>query len=109
MMPGGLPLRVSKGGRFSPTSKVLQVVKQKVSRSLRGKKTSSASQLELTFASDRVAAPAFWQRRFYDFNVWSEKKFEREIALYAPESRGPKIGTASARLAMEQLGLLRQG
>jgi putative transposase len=50
-------------------SKALQVVKQKVSRSLCGKKTSSGS----------VAAPAFWQRRFYDFNVWSEKKLKEKL------------------------------
>jgi len=60
-------------------SKVLQVVKQKVSRSLHGKKTSSGSQMKLTFASGSVAASAFWQRRFYDFNVWSEKKLKEKL------------------------------
>jgi putative transposase len=52
------------------SSQVLQVVRQKVSRSLRQRKTSSGRQMELAFASDSLAAPAFWQRRFYDFNVW---------------------------------------
>jgi putative transposase len=23
--------------------------------------------------------PAFWQRRFYDFNVWSEKKLKEKL------------------------------
>jgi hypothetical protein len=73
------PVRVSKGGRFSPTSKFLQVVKQKVSRSLRGRKTSSGSQIESTSASGSVAEPTFWQRRFYDFNVWSDKKLKEKL------------------------------
>jgi len=30
-------------------------------------------------ASGSVAAPAFWQRRFYDFNLWSEKKFKEKL------------------------------
>ena len=25
------------------------------------------------------SAPAFWQRRFYDFNVWSEKKVKEKL------------------------------
>jgi hypothetical protein len=53
----------------------------------------------------RVAAAAFCQRRFYDFKVWSEE-IKREIALYAWESGGPKIGSTSARLALEQLEFL---
>src|SRR5882724_5473694 len=52
-------------------SKVLQVLKQKVSRSLRGRKTFSAKQLQFAFSSEADESPAFWQRHFYDFNVWS--------------------------------------
>jgi putative transposase len=59
--------------------KVLQVVKQKVSRSLRERKTSSGRQMELAFVSGSVAAPTFWQRRFYDFNVWSENKLKEKL------------------------------
>ncbi|MDQ1390651.1 MAG: REP-associated tyrosine transposase [Acidobacteriaceae bacterium] len=71
-------LLIGEPQRGNP-SKVLQVVKQKVSRSLLERKTSSGSQTELTFASSGVAAPAFWQRRFYDFNVWSEKKLKEKL------------------------------
>ena len=35
--------------------------------------------MELAFASGRVAVPAFWQPRFYDFNVWSEKKLKEKL------------------------------
>jgi len=78
LMPEHVHLLMGEPQHGNP-SKVLQVVKQKVSRSLRGKKTSSGRQMELTFASGSVAAPAFWQRRFYDFNVWSEKKLKEKL------------------------------
>ena len=35
--------------------------------------------MESTFASGSIAAPAFWQRRFYDFNVWTEKKLKEKL------------------------------
>ena len=38
------------------------------------KKRSAAGQLDLPFASPDAALRRFWQRRFYDFNVWSLKK-----------------------------------
>jgi REP element-mobilizing transposase RayT len=107
LMPEHVHLLMGEPEHGNP-SKVLQVVKQKVSRSLHGKKTSSGRQMDLTCASRSVAAPAFWQRRFYVQRV-ERAETEREIARYAPESRGPKIGTASAGLAVEQLELLRQG
>ena len=31
-------------------------------------------QLKLTFHQGETAVSRFWQRRFYDFNVWSLKK-----------------------------------
>ena len=37
------------------------------------------SQVELTSASGSVVASVFWQRRFYDFNVWSEKKLKEKL------------------------------
>src|SRR5215472_6184264 len=49
------------------------VLKQRVSRSLQRRKAARGNQMELAFAQ-KDESPAFWQRRFYDFNVWSEKK-----------------------------------
>ena len=31
------------------------------------------------FADDEAAAAGFWQRRFYDFNVWSAKKVREKL------------------------------
>ena len=61
-------------------SKVLQVLKQKVSRALRGRGTNSVpGQLSLSFPRRAGDSTAFWQRRFYDFNVWSEKKLKEKL------------------------------
>jgi len=77
VMPEHVHLLIGEPAEGNP-SKVLQVLKQKVSRCLRGNRTISARQLRLSFASEGEEAPAFWQRRFYDFNVWSAKKiFEK--------------------------------
>ena len=61
-------------------SKVLQVLKQQVSRSLRKKrKRRPTGQLALQFANTPDLDKHFWQRRFYDFNGWSEKKLREEL------------------------------
>ncbi len=63
-------------------STVLQVLKQSVSRRLhpQQRQRKPAAQGDLPGdASDR-RLPQFWQRRFYDFNVWSQKKKVEKIA-----------------------------
>jgi putative transposase len=57
-------------------SLVLQVLKQRVARTLRGRgrRRASNSQLGLWEESRSAGLRSFWQRRFYDFNVWSKKK-----------------------------------
>jgi len=79
VMPEHVHLLLSEPERGSP-SKVLQVLKQGVSRALRKRpRKSSSAQLTLRFAPAQPGAPAFWQRRFYDFNVWSEKKLKEKL------------------------------
>jgi putative transposase len=77
VMPEHVHLVMSEPKRGNP-SKVLQVLKQKVSRSLRESKRKSPGQLSLGFA-DAADSPAFWQRRFYDFNVWSNRKVREKL------------------------------
>lgn len=77
LMPEHVHLLMSEPLQGNP-SKVVQVLKQTVSRSLRRRKVGSAKQLRLSFA-EREDSPAFWQRRFYDFNVWSEKKIKEKL------------------------------
>jgi len=53
---------------------VMQVLKQRVSRRLRRKKRVPAGQLKLALEGGQELPARFWQRRFFDFNVWSLKK-----------------------------------
>jgi putative transposase len=57
-------------------STVLQVLKQRVSRKLRQRrrKRPPSSQLRLWHELPTGGLRSFWQRRFYDFNVWTRKK-----------------------------------
>ena len=73
VMPEHIHLLISEPTKGTPST-VIQVLKQRVSRRLRRKKRRPAGQLNLIFASGDDSLPRFWQRRFYDFNVWSLKK-----------------------------------
>jgi len=77
VMPEHVHLLVSEPKKGNP-SKMLQVLKQKVSRALRRPVKKPPAQLSLAFAS-ATDSPAFWQRRFYDFNVWSERKVREKL------------------------------
>jgi hypothetical protein len=58
----------------------LQALKQKVARALLRKRRSVADgQLSLPFEGRTRDQGLFWQRRFYDFNVWSEKKLKEKL------------------------------
>jgi hypothetical protein len=52
------------------------VMKQRVSRRLRRRTVATTSVRQLRLWRDLPAAAhrSFWQRRFYDFIVWSRKK-----------------------------------
>jgi len=73
LMPEHIHLLISEPVKGTPST-VIQVLKQRVSRRLRRKKRKPAAQLSLAFEDGSESLPRFWQRRFYDFNVWSLKK-----------------------------------
>jgi putative transposase len=73
VMPEHIHLLISEPVKGTPST-VIQVLKQRVSRCLRRKRRAPAGQLNLIFPSGDDSMPRFWQRRFYDFNVWSLKK-----------------------------------
>ena len=78
VMPEHVHLVISESGRKNP-SKILQVLKQKVARALlRKKRRKNDAQLSLPF-ENAAEERHFWQRRFYDFNVWSEKKLKEKL------------------------------
>jgi putative transposase len=79
VMPNHVHLLISEPKNGTP-SVVLKVLKQRVSRDLRRKKgRSPAGQLRFTFTRGAGDLPRFWQPRFYDFNVWSEKKVREKL------------------------------
>ena len=75
VMPEHVHLLISEPIRGNP-SIILKMLKQRVSRRLRAQTRRSApeGQRSFAFAHGEAAPRQFWQRRFYDFNVWSRKK-----------------------------------
>jgi len=79
VMPNHVHLLISEPKK-SNVSRVLQVLKQRVSRAMRGKKRrASSAQLSLKFGDAMKEDRRFWQRRFYDFNVWSDAKRKEKL------------------------------
>jgi REP-associated tyrosine transposase len=78
---------------------VMQVLKQRVSRACRKKKRTTK---QLDIWQDDVS-PAFWQRRYYDFNVYSQRKHIEKLRYMHrnPVKRG--TGAFSRIVALEQL------
>ena len=77
-MPEHVHLIISEPRKGTP-SQSLQVLKQRVSRALRRRPRDASAQLSLPFCCREAEAPAFWQRRFYDFNVWSSGKLREKL------------------------------
>jgi len=102
VMPEHVHLLISEPRKADP-SKVLQVLNQKTSRVLRGRRRKPhQNQLSLRFDSAAEQADHFWQRRFYDFNIWSARK-EGEVGVHARQPGETEISISSKGLAVEQL------
>jgi putative transposase len=90
VMPEHVHLLIGEPKKRDP-SKAIQALKQSVSRRLRNKnrRKIAPNQLRLGFALPETGAH-FWQRRFYDFNVWSHgKKSEKLQYMHCnPVKRG---------------------
>ena len=77
-MPDDVHLLISESPA-SPPAKVLQVFKQRLSRPMRGKKRVPVSQISLHFAEPQNVLRRFWQRGYYDFNVYSRAKIVEKL------------------------------
>jgi putative transposase len=84
IMPEHVHLLMSEPKRGTPST-VLHKLKLRVSRKLRKRaKRASAAQMRLPFADSGASVRAFWQARFYDFNVYSRgKKIEKLNYMHA--------------------------
>ncbi|HET7206565.1 MAG TPA: transposase [Terriglobales bacterium] len=79
VMPEHVHLLISEPVQGTP-SKVIQVLKQRVSRAMRQKRRrTSRTQLRLPILEEESGLKRFWQRRFYDFNVWSKGKLKEKL------------------------------
>ena len=79
-MPEHVHLLISEGTLGTPST-VMQVFKQRVSRELRGNTRRRSSQQLLLWskAGDSGMLRGFWQRRFHDFNVFTEKNRNEKL------------------------------
>jgi len=92
VMPEHIHMLVSEPNVGTPTT-VMQVLKQRVSRELNRQRRRRRPPPGQLFLWEETGAPEpgpFWQRRFYDFNVWSwEKKNEKlNYMHFNPVKRG---------------------
>jgi len=90
VMPEHVHLLISEPNIGDP-SEVIAVLKQRVSRALRGRrKKHKRGQMRLWDEPKLARYARFWQRRFYDFNVWSVKKKNEKMNYmhFNPVKRG---------------------
>lgn len=88
IMPEHVHLLISESGSVPP-ARIIQVFKQRLSRRMRGKKRAPKGQLALQFRSQEISLRRFWQRRYYDFNVYSRPKvLEKLHYMHANPVRG---------------------
>jgi putative transposase len=72
-MPEHRHLLISESASVPP-SKIIQVFKQRLSRRMRARKHTLKGQFRLRFPEQESLLRRFWQRRYYDFNVYSRAK-----------------------------------
>ena len=75
-MPDHVHLLISEPPGSTP-AEAIQVFKQRVSRLLRGKKRRERKQLSLAFSLDLPRR--FWQRRYFDMNVYSRYMLRQKL------------------------------
>jgi putative transposase len=79
VMPEHVHLLISEPAGLTP-SQVLQVLKQRVSRTIRGtQRDTSEDEVRFQLPEEQDELRRFWQRRFYDFNVYSQEKAEEKL------------------------------
>ncbi len=102
-MPDHIHLLISEPERGNP-SRVMQAIKQgfarRVLKSLRRRRVAAQTEL-FTVAAEHV-----WQKRFYDFNVFTARKRIEKLRYMHQKSRETWIGAGTRAVALEQLSEL---
>jgi REP-associated tyrosine transposase len=79
VMPEHVHLLFGESKKGAPSS-VVHSLKLRVSKKMRrGRRKQSASQRTLPFREGERELPQFWQKRFYDFNVYSAAKRREKL------------------------------
>ncbi len=79
VMPNHVHLLISEPEKGT-VSTVLQMLKQRVARKMRSRWTKAQpGQMAFPFERDESPPRAFWQARFYDFNVYSRGKQKEKL------------------------------
>ena len=79
VIPEHVHLLMSEPRKGTPST-VLQMLKQRMARNVRRrKKIVGNGQLAFGFTREEAEPRAFWQARFYDFNVYSEGKRKEKL------------------------------
>jgi putative transposase len=79
VMPEHVHLLLSEP-RKGTLARLLQVLKQRVSHAMRRRRRREVSeQLSLAFPVSFDGLRRFWQRRYYDFNVYSAQKIKEKL------------------------------
>jgi putative transposase len=77
VMPEHVHLVISEPQTGDP-SKSMQMLKQTVARQMKLRHQAPSAKASSAHSSGEDQQ-AFWQRRFYDFNVWSSKKLQDKL------------------------------
>jgi putative transposase len=78
IMPEHVHLMIAEASSMLP-AEVVQVFKQRVSRFMRGENGEASLHSATPVASDAAEFRRFWQRRYYDFNVYTREKFREKL------------------------------
>ncbi len=78
IMPEHVHLIVNETPTLLPAT-VVQIFKQRVSRSLRGDQGDPLGQTAAHPTNGSAELRRFWQRRYYDFNVYTREKLKEKL------------------------------
>jgi putative transposase len=106
VMPEHIHLLLSEPEVGTPST-VMQVLKQRTARALLPKMKPRDPRQSKMFEENPVRAP-FWETRFYDFNVWTEKKRVEKLRYMHdnPVKRGLAAGPEDWRWSSYRFYLL---
>jgi putative transposase len=113
VMPEHIHLLISAPEVGTPST-VMQVVKQRSARAFLPKSKKPDARQANLFGETPARAP-FWQARFYDFNVWTDKKKVEKLQYMHrnPVKRGLVVAPEDRRwssyrfYALDEAGLVR--